>query len=92
MRWGVADTFRFEAEAGTEKAICGGRLSTVDGARILVSLPSSATIKLIANGSSVVQTVSDELEYAVKEPGVYRVEAWKGKRGWIFSNHIRIGM
>ena len=27
----------------------------------------------------------------VRKPGVYRVEAWKGRRGWIFSNHVRIG-
>jgi hypothetical protein len=34
--------------------------------------------------------VGKNLEYRPKEPGIYRVEAYKGKKGWIFSNHIRV--
>ncbi len=92
MRWGVADSFEFVAVNGAEKATCGGRLSSAENARLHVKLPSRAMIKLVANGETVLRTESDSLEFAVQTPGVYRVEAWKGKRGWIFSNHIRIAV
>ncbi|HUV31490.1 MAG TPA: histidinol-phosphatase [Acidobacteriota bacterium] len=92
MRWGVADDFRFSARNDKEYAICGGRLTSADNTRLTVRLPSVATVKLVANGETVLQTVSDTVEYAVKMPGIYRVEAWKGKRSWILSNHIRVGL
>ena len=92
MRWGVADGFQFSATSGSEKATCGGSLSSAQSARIHIELPSRATIKLIANGEMVLETLSNRVEYSVPAPGIYRVEAWKGKRGWIFSNHIRIGV
>jgi hypothetical protein len=92
MRWGVADGFQFSALAGSEKATCGGSLSSAQSSRLLIELPSRATIRLIANGETVLETLSDRVEYSVPAPGIYRVEAWKGKRGWIFSNHIRIGV
>jgi len=28
----------------------------------------------------------------VREPGVYRLEAWIGNKAWIFSNPIRVGI
>jgi len=92
MRWGVADKFEFVASNGTETATCGGRLSSAENARLFVKVPSRATIRLIADGKTVLRTDSDELEYVIQKPGIYRVEAWKGKRGWIFSNHIRIAV
>jgi hypothetical protein len=92
MRWGTADSFDFRAEQGGEIAICGDSLTSHEGVTISIGLPSKATIKLIRDGKQAVRTVSDRLHYAVTQPGLYRAEAWKGKRGWIFSNHIRIGI
>lgn len=92
MRWGVADSFLFEARQGTLVAVSGGSLATHRETTINVELPSKATIRLICDGSQLVRTVSDSLQFAVTQPGLYRVEVWKGRRGWIFSNHIRIGI
>jgi len=92
MRWGIADRFEFYAENASRQVVCGGYLPSVDGTRLLVKTPSKATLKLIHNGQMILQTLTDRLEYRVTQPGIYRVEAWKGKRGWIFSNHIRIGV
>ena len=44
----------------------------------------------ITVGSS--ETKGKELIYQPKEKGIYRIEAFKGDKGWIFSNHIRIGL
>jgi len=92
MRWGAAEAFEFYAENASEQVVCGGCLPSVDDARLLVKTPSRATLKLIHNGQMILQTLTDRLEYRITQPGIYRIEVWKGKRGWIFSNHIRIGV
>jgi hypothetical protein len=92
MRWGGADSFEFYGVQGATRVVSGGSLPSADSARLIVKLPSHATIRLIHNGIIVLTTDSDSLEYSVKAPGIYRVEVWKGNRGWIFSNHIRIGI
>ncbi|UCD63754.1 MAG: PHP domain-containing protein [Candidatus Zixiibacteriota bacterium] len=91
-RWGAANRFQFYARSGSEMALCGGSLSSPDGARLYVKLPARASIKLVHNGKSIIETFSDSLEFGDLQTGIYRVEAWKKRRGWIFSNHIRVGV
>lgn len=93
MRWGRAETFQFYAETEAGKVASGGNIPSLGGdVRLVVKAPARATLKVIHNGQEVVKTFSDALEYRVSQAGIYRVEAWKGKRGWIFSNHIRIAV
>ena len=92
LRWGDATNFQFLAHGDGIEATCGDALASHEGVTLTVQLPSRANIRLIHDGREVVRTDSDGLEFGVSAPGLYRVEAWKGKkRGWIFSNHIRIG-
>ncbi len=91
LRWGDANGFIFRGVQGSKTAVCGDELDDHVGAKLEIKLPSRATIKLIGNGRELVRANTDCLEYSVEQPGVYRVEAWKGRRGWVFSNHIRIG-
>jgi len=88
-RWGGMEGFEFSAING---ATIGGRISAVEGTVLTTQLPQRAKLRLIGNGRQLVETISDRLEYAVTEPGVYRVEAWRYKRCWIFSNHIRVAV
>lgn len=90
MRWGEADKFEFFAQNSSEKVICGGRLSDCNNSKITAKLPSKALIKLVHNGKTVLKVESDRIEYKDLRPGVYRLEAWKNNKGWIFSNHIRV--
>lgn len=90
MRWGKADKFLFMAENDNETAVSGESINSLDGTKLIVKLPRKATVRLIHNGHKVLETLTDKIEYGVNQPGIYRVEAWLGKRGWIFSNHIRI--
>ncbi len=90
-RWGCADRFEFHVERKGETATSGESLDSHEGARIVVTLPSIATVKLIRNGEVIRQIKTSRLEHTVDRPGLYRVEAWRGKRGWIFSNHVRLG-
>jgi hypothetical protein len=92
IRWGDPIGFRFSGRNGAEQVIAGGRLSNHQGATLEVQLPSRAVMRLVGNGKKLVETAGDKLEYHPTEPGIYRVEAWKQNRCWIFSNHIRIGV
>lgn len=92
MRWGRADSFQFYAHQGEKTAVCGESLPSAAEVEIEVKLPAKARLRLMCNGRKLAETHSDHLDYTVMEPGLYRVEAWKGRRGWIFSNHIRIGV
>ncbi len=89
-RWGNADNFEFYAKNDSEKIITGGTLTNKENASLIVKLPSKATIKLVHNGKYILEMKTDYFEYSDLQSGVYRIEAWKGKRGWIFSNHIRV--
>jgi hypothetical protein len=91
-RWGDATEFLFSAADGSQTAVCGDSLPSHEGVKLSVRLPSKATIRLIGNGELIAESHSDSLDFPVSAQGLYRVEAWKGKRGWIFSNHIRVGI
>jgi hypothetical protein len=60
--------------------------------RILLKafLPSEAKIKLIYNGNCIDERTGFDAMWDCDQKGVYRVECWKGDKGWIFSNHIRV--
>lgn len=91
MRWGEADKFGFAVLSGDKRAICGGSVPLCADTRVVVTVPSRATLRIIHNGRQIAEAYTDRLEVSIGVPGLCRVEAWKGGRGWIFSNHIRIG-
>jgi hypothetical protein len=90
MRWGSADGFSFYAENRNGRATCGEELVVADGARLHATLPQRAIMKVICNGRKVLQAEGTTLDYGVKQPGIYRLECWRGNRGWVFSNHLRL--
>ena len=90
VRWGGADDFRFTATAGDETVTCGGELPLQTDTRLNATLPSRATLRLVRNGEAILEADCDRIEYRVDSPGVYRVEVWKNRHGWIFSNHVRV--
>ena len=90
MRWGIAEDFEFYAENDRVREVSGGTLKAEENTRLNIVLPEKARIKIVADGRYVFEKTTDKLIYKVPQPGQYRVEVWKKKRGWIFSNHIRI--
>jgi len=89
---GDAKGFRFYAEQDGMTCLMGDTIKYSDKKNTVlrVLVPKSCTIKLIHNGKKVSEESGMDLLWDVKEPGVYRVECWKGKMGWIFSNQIRV--
>ena len=63
-------------------------------AELTASVPHTARIRLIRNGSLFHQTTGKELSLTLREPGIYRIEAdlkvFGRYRPWIFSNPIYV--
>ncbi len=87
--------FRFLAHFTDGEAIMGDTINSKESTTLQIKLPHSSECRLIKNGE-VIHTSRKRgtIIHKVKEPGVYRVEAYifyKGKpRGWIFSNPIYV--
>ena len=85
--------FAFFATSATETLYQGDFTLFAGPATIAlhVELPQAARMRLLCNGALVREETGREMLHSVSQPGAWRVEAWIEDRGWIFSNHIRIG-
>jgi hypothetical protein len=91
-RWGDASGFQFTARRGAESVISGGRLDSCRDSVLTVKAPESATIRIIKDGQKVIEVEGNFLEFKPDSDGLYRAELYKKDKGWIFSNHIRLGL
>ncbi len=80
--------FTFEARSGVERATIGGEIHRAGAVTFEVSLPFPGTIQLAGNGRVVARASGRALKFLSTEPGFYRVQVYRGGRGWIFSNPI----
>lgn len=92
-----ATGFRFDASdaSGKRTAIMGDELAMSDGVKLAAKLPLPAYVRLLRYGAEVATFDGlFEFEFALKEPGAYRLEAWLKLDGelrpWIFSNPIYV--
>jgi hypothetical protein len=90
FRWGDARGFRFFARRKNRFFRIGDTVDFSPELSLKMQSPRIADIKLIKDGSPVLTQTGSCFEIAVQSPGIYRVELYKNRRGWIFSNHIRI--
>ncbi len=89
-RWGDASGFQFLAHSAGQTVIAGQRLKYQSDAQIEVSVPRISEIRLIRNGEQCASQQTKRAIFPITRSGLYRVEARRGGKGWIFSNHIRI--
>jgi hypothetical protein len=89
-RWGDARGFSFYAESKGHLIRVGDGISSPEETSFFVRAPQKCNIRLLRDGSIIKEEIGDALEYSTDGRGIYRVEAYKGKKGWIFSNHIRL--
>src|SRR5262249_19474838 len=75
-------------------AVMGDAVSFKPEDVLRVATPLVSRLKLMKNGEVIQTANTDHLEFEVKSPGVYRVEAWLDldgeQRPWIWSNPIYI--
>ncbi len=84
--------FRFSAQCKKKKYIMGDSLfkDNNDVVSFSIQVPFEGEIKLLKNGEVILQEMGMELLYNTREYGNYRVEVMKGKKGWIYSNNIKV--
>jgi hypothetical protein len=87
--------FTVHTTDGKQVGIMGEQVKPADGLKLRAKLPVAGYIRLIHHGKEVAkaENVAD-FEYAVKEPGTYRLEAWLKLDGeyrpWIYSNPVYV--
>lgn len=57
-----------------------------------VLLPLKADVRLVYNGNVVSKRTGSSLAFPVAQPGVYRIEAYRERSPWIYSNPFRVGL
>lgn len=89
-----ATGFGFAAHSGDQRHEMGSQIEFVDSLRLHARAPHDGHWTLVRNGEPVHESDGDALEYAVREPGVYRVEVSLTVIGetkpWILSNPIYV--
>ncbi|MDH4223927.1 MAG: histidinol-phosphatase, partial [candidate division Zixibacteria bacterium] len=87
---GEAKGFLFYAQGKNGLARIGEEMRLEEVNYLAAQTPSTAEIRLLHNGDLISKTKGRELTYKPEEKGIYRIEAFKGDKGWIYSNHIRV--
>lgn len=87
-RRGDARGFRFFIQSSPTELQMGDTGGFSSGT-LIVLLPCKAFCKVFRDGEIYHSEMTDHLEIDVPE-GIYRVEAERGQRGWIYSNHIKL--
>lgn len=89
--------FRFDAvdAAGKTLATFGDEVKLTDGLTLTAKLPVPACVRLIRAGKEVAKVEDKaDVEFAVREAGAYRLEAWLKLDGeyrpWLFANPIHV--
>ncbi len=76
-----------------EAAVLGVMGDTVPfqpGLLLTASLPAPASLTLIKDGRPIKTTTGTSWQVPVDEPGIYRIEATRHDKPWLFSNPIHI--
>jgi hypothetical protein len=89
-----ATGFDFAAQSGSRRFEMGSRLPFQKGLVLRGRAPLPGRWKLVRNGKPVAESTGREFQYAVGQPGNYRVEVWLRIAGedmiWILSNPLYI--
>jgi hypothetical protein len=81
--------FRFRAEDSASEYAMGSRIKISTRLALRCEVPMPADLRLMRNGRICSQCKSGRsLDHEVRMPGVYRMEVFRRKKGWIYSNPI----
>jgi hypothetical protein len=80
--------FRFWCRRGDRLHPMGSRIAFEHGLVMRVQSPCCGRIRMLLDGRVVSETFGERLDLTAAQPGVYRVEVFRKRRGWIYSNPI----
>lgn len=86
--------FNFQAIRGKDVLEMGSETAFVPGMTLRSASPLPARFRLVCDGKEIDSALGRSYEYAVKRPGVYRLEVWvnlaENPQIWILSNPIYV--
>ncbi len=86
--------FVYQARHGDETWPLGSEVPFREGLRLQAEAPMEGQFKLIRDGKRAFEQVGTAVDYAVRAPGVYRIEVWlrvaDEDRPWILTNPIYV--
>jgi hypothetical protein len=89
-----ATGFDFAVVSATGRHEMGSRVPFTTGLKLQAQAPLPVGWKLLRDGKIATEATGRKLDYAVQEPGHYRVEAWTTVAGekmiWVLSNPIHV--
>ncbi|MFO7889599.1 MAG: histidinol-phosphatase [bacterium] len=85
---GDARGFEFYCEKSGKRYPMGSRINVSPYAELYVSTPSPGKIRLLCDGKVIRSQKGKDLFIKVEKEGVYRIEVFKRRKGWIYSNPI----
>lgn len=88
--FGDGTGFTFLAKSRQRQVIMGDEIPWNEDLEFLVYIPAEGVLKLIKDGNVIVQKRGQFLNYKVSHSGIYRIEAYRKGRPWIFSNPIYV--
>ena len=88
---GSTQGFQFTARTGHELVSFGQEIRRAGAVAFEIQTPLPANLRLIKAGKGIVARRNGrQLKYISAEAGVYRAEAYRSGKGWIFSNPIYV--
>ena len=86
-----AHGFTFLAHRGTRVlGIMGDEVALAPEMELTAALPAPAMMTLMKDGNAVATKIGSSWSVPVAEPGVYRLEAARVNKPWLFSNPIYV--
>jgi len=86
--FGFPEGFLFYLKRGEKEFPVGSILKLMKGDKIIVEVNKRSHIRLISNGKVIRKLDGVRLDYTPQYKGYYRVEVYKDKKPWIFSNPL----
>lgn len=92
----IADAtgFDFSAVSGSTRTEMGSQVKHSTDLQLTAQSPLPVHWRLLRNGEIISESDGPSLQFGVRQPGVYRAEAWLGVAGeqsiWILSNPIYV--
>jgi len=80
--------FRFWAEKNDRSFPMGSRIHGSSGCLLRARSPCCGTMRLLRDGKVIHEIRGEGVDLDCRRAGVYRIEVFRKRRGWIYSNPI----
>ncbi len=89
-RLGNPQGFRFQALVDNQPILPLSRIDPGCKVEFFAQAPAEAELVLLRNGKEIVRVKGRILRHTTEKDGIWRVEVHQKRKGWIYSNPIRI--